>query len=43
MEIDLRKRNFIGLKDFSEKEILYLIDLAEKFKNLKKKENFTNT
>ena len=36
MEINLRKRNFIGLKDFSEKEILYLIDLAEKFKNLKK-------
>ena len=32
MGIDLRKRNFIALKDFSEREILYLIDLSEKFK-----------
>ena len=37
MDIDLRKRNFIALKDFSEKEILYLIDLAAYFKGLKKK------
>lgn len=35
MEIDLRKRNFIALKDFSEREILYLIDLAAEFKDLK--------
>ena len=37
MDIDLRKRNFIALKDFSEKEILYLIDLAGHFKDLKQK------
>ena len=37
MNIDLRKRNFIALKDFSEKEILYLIDLAGHFKDLKQK------
>ncbi|WP_299033367.1 ornithine carbamoyltransferase [uncultured Anaerococcus sp.] len=37
MDIDLRKRNFIALKDFSEKEILYLIDLAWHFKDLKQK------
>ena len=37
MDIDLRKRNFIALKDFSEKEILYLIDLAAYFKDLKAK------
>ena len=36
MDIDLRNRNFIALKDFSEKEILYLIDLAAYFKALKK-------
>lgn len=35
MDIDLRKRNFIALKDFSEREILYLIDLAAEFKELK--------
>lgn len=37
MDIDLRKRNFIALKDFSEKEILYLIDLSAYFKDLKAK------
>lgn len=37
MDIDLRKRNFIALKDFSEREILYLIDLAGYFKDLKQK------
>lgn len=37
MEIDLRNRNFLALKDFTEEEILYLIDLAGKFKDLKKK------
>ena len=38
MGIDLRKRNFIALKDFSEREILYLIDLAEKFKDVYKRQ-----
>ena len=37
MDIDLRKRNFIALKDFLEEEILYLIDLAAHFKDLKAK------
>ena len=37
MDIDLRKRNFIALKDFTEREILYLIDLAAYFKDIKKK------
>ena len=36
MEIDLRSRNFLAMQDFSEEEILYLIDLAADFKKLKK-------
>ena len=36
MEIDLRSRNFLAMQDFSEEEILYLIDLAAEFKKLKK-------
>ena len=38
MEIDLRNRNFLDMKYFSEEEILYLIDLAADFKKLKKRE-----
>lgn len=37
MQVDLRNRNVIALKDFSEKEILYLIDEAARFKDLKAK------
>ncbi len=36
MEIDLRNRNFLAMQDFSEEEILYLIDLSAEFKKLKK-------
>ncbi|WP_276863741.1 ornithine carbamoyltransferase [Anaerococcus tetradius] len=36
MEIDLRNRNFLDMKYFSEEEILYLIDLAADFKKLKR-------
>ncbi|WP_297790200.1 ornithine carbamoyltransferase [uncultured Anaerococcus sp.] len=36
MEIDLRNRNFLDMKYFKEEEILYLIDLAEDFKKLKR-------
>lgn len=36
MEIDLRNRNLLAMQDFTEEEILYLIDLASDFKKLKK-------
>lgn len=36
MEIDLRNRNLLAMQDFTEEEILYLIDLASDFKRLKK-------
>lgn len=36
MEIDLRNRNLLAMQDFTEEEILYLIDLASEFKKLKK-------
>lgn len=36
MEIDLRNRNLLDMQDFTEEEILYLIDLASDFKRLKK-------
>jgi ornithine carbamoyltransferase len=36
MEIDLRGRDFLGLLDYSELEIRYLLDLAKYFKQLKK-------
>ena len=35
MGINLRARNFLAIKDFTEEEVLYLIKLAEKFKDLK--------
>ena len=35
MPINLRNRNFITLKDFSKKEILYLLDLAHNLKKAK--------
>lgn len=35
MGINLRGRSFLAIKDFSEDEILYLLDLAEEFKRLK--------
>ncbi len=35
--IDLTGRNFLTLKDFSKDEILYLIDLAQDYKDKKKK------
>jgi len=35
--IDLTGRNFLTLKDFNKDEILYLIDLAEEYKDKKKK------
>ena len=37
MKINLKGRNFLTLKDFTQDEIIYLIDLASKFKNKKKK------
>ena len=36
MDIDLRGRDFLGLLDYSEDEIGYLLDTAKKFKQLKK-------
>lgn len=33
MEIDLRNRNLLAMQDFTEEEILYLIDLASDFKS----------
>lgn len=36
MEIDLRNRNLLAMQDFTEEEIIYLIDLASDFKRLKK-------
>ena len=35
MPANLRNRNFITLKDFSKKEILYLLDLANNLKSAK--------
>ena len=35
--IDLTGRNFLTLKDFNKDEILYLIDLAQDYKDKKKK------
>ena len=35
--MDLKGRNFLTLKDFSKEEILYLLDLAAKLKDKKKK------
>jgi len=35
MSVNLRNRNFITLKDFSKKEILYLLDLAHNLKKAK--------
>ncbi len=35
--MDLKGRNFLTLKDFTPEEILYLVDLAEKLKEMKKK------
>ena len=35
--MDLKGRDFLTLKDFSEEEILYLIDLAAEYKEKKKK------
>lgn len=35
MGVNLRGRNLLAIKDFSEDEVLYLIKLAEEFKNLK--------
>lgn len=37
VNIDLTGRNFLTLKDFNKDEILYLIDLAEEYKDKKKK------
>lgn len=42
MEIDLRNRNLLAMQDFTEEEILYLIDLASDFKKLKKKRSLIN-
>ena len=36
MSIDLRGRSFLKLLDYSTEEIEYLLDLSQKFKNLKK-------
>ena len=36
-EINLKGRNFLTLKDFTPEEILYLIDLSAKLKDMKKK------
>jgi len=35
MPVNLRNRNFITLKDFSKKEILYFLDLANNLKTAK--------
>jgi len=35
MPVNLRNKNFITLKDFSKKEILYLLDLANNLKRAK--------
>ncbi|MBP5401691.1 MAG: ornithine carbamoyltransferase [Treponema sp.] len=37
MKINLKGRNFLTLKDFTPEEITYLLDLAQDFKNKKKK------
>lgn len=37
MKVDLRGRDFLKLLDFNSEEIRYLLDLAKKFKALKKK------
>jgi len=37
IEMNLKGRNFLTLKDFTPEEILYLVDLAEKLKEKKKK------
>lgn len=42
MTVKLKNRSFITLKDFSEKEILFLIDLAIKVKSEKKKGIYKN-
>lgn len=43
MKINLKGRNFLTLKDFTQEEIIYLIDLAAKFKNKKKKNKPVDT
>ena len=35
MGVNLRGRNLLAIKDFTEDEVLYLIKLSEQFKNLK--------
>ena len=35
MGVNLRGRNLLAIKDFTEDEVLYLIKLSEEFKNLK--------
>ena len=36
--MNLKGRNFLTLKDFTEEEILYLLDLAADLKDRRKKE-----
>lgn len=38
-KMNLKGRNFLTLKDFTEEEILYLLDLAADLKDRKKKRN----
>ena len=35
MGVNLRGRNLMAIKDFTEDEVLYLINLSEQFKRLK--------
>ena len=39
--MNLKGRNFLTLKDYTEEEITYLLDLAAELKEKKKKRNFS--